>query len=251
MKPLAILQARVSSTRLPGKVLRPLLGVPLLLRQVERVLRSRNLGELVIATSIDPSDDPLAELCRSSGLACFRGSLNDVLDRFYRVAEAYGFPTHVVRLTGDCPLTDPDIIDAVISFHFQGNYDYSSNAIAPTWPDGLDVEVFRGTVLARAWREATEAWEREHVTQFMLRKDLFSLGNYQAPIDLSHLRWTVDEPRDFDFVEQVYRRLWPGKPAFTSADVLQLLDDHPELAELNSSIRRNEGLTRPSPVRTA
>src|SRR5450759_1196124 len=139
---LGVVQARVSYTRLPGKVLQPILGEPMLARQLERVRRAQRLDAVVVATSADASDDPLEELCAATGVDCFRGSLDDVLDRFHAVAESYR-AEHVVRLTGDCPLMDAAVIDAVVELHLSGRYDYSSNVLPPTFPDGLDVEVVR------------------------------------------------------------------------------------------------------------
>jgi spore coat polysaccharide biosynthesis protein SpsF len=163
---LVILQARVSSSRLPGKVLKSILGRPMLARQIERVLQSRRIDQLVIATSTDPSDDDLENLCWQMNVSCFRGSLNDVLDRFYQAAKKWQ-PQHVVRLTGDCPLIDPEIIDAAVDFYLAGGYDYAANAIQPTFPDGLDVEIFRFSILESAWKESILPSQREHVTPFI------------------------------------------------------------------------------------
>jgi spore coat polysaccharide biosynthesis protein SpsF len=149
----AILQARVSSTRLPGKVLKPILGVPMILRQIERVRRAKKIDQFIVATSNDRTDDPLADICSNTNIECFRGSLEDVLDRFYHAAKPLN-PEHIVRLTGDCPLADPQLIDQLILFHLQGGYDYSSNTVETTYPDGLDVEIFRFSCLELAWKEA-------------------------------------------------------------------------------------------------
>jgi spore coat polysaccharide biosynthesis protein SpsF len=241
---LAVLQARVSSSRLPGKVLRPILGVPMILRQVERARRAVGVDRLLVATSVDPSDDPLAELCAGDGIECFRGSLDDVLDRFYRAARPFA-PEHVVRLTGDCPLADPELIGEVISFHRDGGYDYVSNALEPTFPDGLDVEVFRFPCLEHAWREASLPSEREHVTPFLYhRPERFRIGCYKGDVDLSRLRWTVDEPVDFELVTRIYGELYPVRRDFTTGDILGLLERKPELKTLNTHHRRNEGLER-------
>ena len=238
---LAILQARCSSSRLPGKVLKPILGEPMLSRHIERLRRARRIDRLVVATSEEASDNPLADLCRRLGVDCFRGSLHDVLDRFYRAAAPYR-PEHLLRLTGDCPLADPDVIDATVDFHLAGDYDYSTNALQPTFPDGLDVEVFRFSCLADAWREATLTSEREHVTPFIHRRpERYRIGHYKQAQDLSWLRWTVDQPEDFAMVEAVYNALYPGKADFTTTDVLSFLAEHPEVANLNADITRNEG----------
>lgn len=238
---LAILQARVSSSRLPGKVLKPLLGVPMLLRQIERLKKSRKIDRLLVATSTEPSDDPIEKLCEENGIACYRGSLNDVLDRFYQAARGFD-PEHVVRLTADCPLTDAKLIDDVIGFYLDGGFDYASNAIQATYPDGLDMEVFSFSCLERAWREAALPSQREHVTPFIHQQPhLFKIGHYKNSSDLSHLRWTVDEPKDFELVTMVYEALYPKNPDFSTQDILQLLDQRPELAHWNTAYQRNEG----------
>jgi spore coat polysaccharide biosynthesis protein SpsF len=239
---LGILQARTSSSRLPGKVLKPILGRPMLLHQLDRVRRARSLDTLVVATSTDPSDDSIEALCRSAGVICFRGSLDDVLDRFYQVALAY-HPRVVVRLTGDCPLTDPDLIDRVVEFFGSGAFDIAGTA--ETFPDGLDVEVVRFEILEHAWRHATRRSDREHVTLFVHRQpERFRIGRYPSDTDLSHMRWTVDEPEDFELIQRIYETLYPRNPAFTTRDILDLLAEQPDLLELNRGIRRNEGLER-------
>ena len=225
---LAIVQARASSARLPGKVLRPLLGRPMLARQLERVARAPSLEPLV-ATSDEASDDPVAELCASLGVDCFRGDLDDVLDRFYRASRERG-AEHVVRLTGDCPLCDPELIERVVALHRGGDFDYTSNTLERRFPDGLDVEVMRVSCLATAWREAVAPDEREHVTAFLYRRpERFQLGSLRAPTDWSHYRWTVDEARDFAFVEAVYRALYPIDPAFGTEEIFALLARDPSL----------------------
>lgn len=244
MKMLAILQARTSSTRLPGKVLKPLLGKPMLARQIERLRRVKLVDELLVATSIDPSDDALVALCEAEKLDCYRGSLDDVLDRFYRAAESRS-AVNVVRLTGDCPLTDPLVVDHTIEFYLEGQFDYASNALEPTFPDGLDVEVFRFSCLETAWREAASPAFREHVTLFIYRHpERFRTGCYRNSTNLAHLRWTVDEPQDYEFVKRVYEALYPGNPRFTMEDVLRFLAQHPDALALNRGTARNEGLAR-------
>lgn len=241
MKLVAILQARCSSSRLPNKVLSPLFGVPMLLRQIERVKRSRLIHTLVIATSVDASDDGLAELCRTKNIDCFRGSLNDVLDRFYQAAVKYD-STDVVRLTGDCPLADPEVIDRTIQAYLDAGVDYASNALEPSYPDGLDAEAFRFAALDRAWKEARLTSEREHVTPYIYHHpEQFRVLNVKHEQDLSHLRWTVDNPEDLQFVTRVYQTLYPDKPDFGMADVLRLLGENPSLGTVNAHHQRNEG----------
>lgn len=241
---LAVLQARVSSSRLPGKVLRPILGTPLILLQIERICRSREIDHLVLATSIDSSDDRIEQLCIEHGIDCFRGSLEDVLDRYYQAAVK--FPAaHVVRLTGDCPLADPAVIDKVIRYHVDGGYDYTSNALEPTFPDGLEVEIMRLEVLKTAWAEARLASQREHVTLFIYNQpNLFKIGVVKNDTDLSYLRWTVDEPLDFALVKAIYERLYPANVCFSTTDILRLLEENPELKTMNAGYVRNEGLLK-------
>tara|TARA_B110000008_G_scaffold268086_1_gene295806 strand:+ start:529 stop:1308 length:780 start_codon:yes stop_codon:yes gene_type:complete len=238
---LAILQARVSSSRLPGKVLKTLLGVPMLLRQIERLKKSQKIDQLLVATSAESSDDLIQKLCEEHNIACYRGSLNDVLERFYQASYELN-PEHIVRLTADCPLTDSVLIDELIDFYMDGCYDYATNAIQATYPDGLDIEVFRFACLEQAWREAKMPSHREHVTPFIHQQPRrFKIGHYNNSTDLSHLRWTVDEPKDFELITMIYEALYPTNPNFVTQDILDLLDQRPELAHWNTEYQRNEG----------
>lgn len=240
---LGILQARVSSSRLTGKVLKPILGRPMLLHQLDRVRRARALDALVVATSTEPSDDAIEALCASAGVRCFRGSLHDVLDRFYQAALPFS-PQIVVRMLGDCPLNDPDVIDRVVEFLIAGGYDIAG-AAPTTFPDGLDVEAMRFAILEQAWRQAVRPSDREHVSLFIVRQpERFRVGGYENSVDLSHLRWTVDEPEDFELIRRIYEALYPANAAFTTQDILDLLAARPELSELNRRFQRNEGLER-------
>jgi spore coat polysaccharide biosynthesis protein SpsF len=241
---LGVLQARTSSSRLPRKVMLPMAGAPMLARQIERLLRANRLDKLVLATSDRVEDDCVAKLADAAGIDSYRGSLNDVLDRYYKAAAPHT-PSHVVRVTGDCPLADWEVIDRTIAFAVEGGHDYASNTLKPTWPDGLDVEVVTFAALESAWREAASPVEREHVMPFITsRPERFRLGSVENRRDLSGMRWTVDEPRDYEFVCRVYDALHPRNPAFTTDDVLALLQSQPELGMLNSGIVRNEGLLK-------
>ena len=240
----AVLQARVSSSRLPGKVLRLIQGQPMLARQIERIVRAKNIDEVVVATSAECGDDPIFEMCRKVGVACFRGSLEDVLDRVFLAASSRA-ARDVVRLTGDCPLADPDVIDCVIDAYRQSGADYASNTLQPTLPDGLDVEVVSFSALQRAWVDARLPSEREHVTPYVYtHPELFRLHPVEWPVDLSSLRWTVDTAADFEFVTAVYEKLYPTKPAFKMDDVLKLLDSRPDLLTINEGQKRNEGFLK-------
>ena len=242
---LAILQARTSSSRFPRKVLEPLLGEPMILRQIERIRRSRRIDALVVATSDDASDDALAAFCASAGVRVYRGPLNDVLSRFIGAAALFDKPDWIVRLTGDCPLIDPDVIDHIVEAALRETPDYASNAVEPTYPDGLDVEIIRYEALKTIAAEPRSDAEREHVTLAIHRNPgRFKLLHVKNDRDFSHLRWTVDEPRDFKLVSAIYETLYPANPAFSFADVLALIERRPELALLNKDITRNEGLAK-------
>lgn len=249
---IAILQARVSSTRLPGKVLRSILGRPMLMLQIERLRRSRKIDRLLVATSSETSDDALAQACAEYGVECFRGSLSDVLGRYCKAAEPY-HPEHVVRLTGDCPLIDPDIVDKVISLHLADGNDYTSNTLKPSFPDGLDVEVVRYSALVGAGAQAKMPSEREHVTPYIYKNpQMFRLGEFCGAEDLSMLRWTVDELADFELVSAIYQALYPVKADFSTSDILDWLNLHPDWKHHNTSLERNAGykksLLRDAPV---
>ncbi len=222
-----------------------ILNRPMLALQVERLLHGTAMDKLVVATSVQPEDDQLETLCTRIGVAVFRGSLDDVLDRYYHAAVEYK-PEHVVRLTGDCPLTDPQVNDEVIGCHLDGNYDYTSNTMERTFPDGLDVEVMRFSCLAEAWREAVAPYDREHVTPFIYsRPRRYRIGNYIQSRDLSAYRWTVDESEDFEFVSRVYEALYPGNKDFSTEDILALLQTRPELVALNEKLGCGDGLPAP------
>ena len=213
-------------------------------RQLERVQRSRLIDQLVVATSDDSSDDPLAAHCNDLQISCYRGSLNDVLDRYYQAAALIN-PDHVVRLTGDCPLADPTVIDMVIQEHLASGADYTANCVQSSFPDGLDVEICKFSVLKQAWEEAKLVSQREHVTLFINQQpDRFKLHHVLAEKDLSHLRWTVDNPEDFELVSRIYADLYNQNPHFTTEDVLTLMSKEPELININQHLERNEGLQK-------
>lgn len=244
MNLVSILQARTSSSRFPEKVLKLILNKPMLQHQIERLKRCKLIDHFIVATSILPEDEQISKLCQDIDVQCFCGPLDDVLERVYQAAKPYS-PDHLVRLTGDCPLCDPELIDSVIQFHIDGDYDYSSNTITPTFPDGLDVEVCRFECLEIAECEATLQSQREHVTPFIHQQpDRFKLGNYHNNRDLSFLRWTVDEVADFELVTKIYTDLYPHNPSFNTSDILDWLDRHPEWQVYNTQHRRNEGFTK-------
>ena len=241
---IGIVQARTSSTRLPGKVLMPLVGEPMILRQLERISRAKTLDLIVVATSDDHSDDALASAIIDAGYDLVRGSLDDVLGRFIQVIDEYRLDV-VVRITADCPLISPAVIDHVVAAFEASDADYASNTMVPTYPDGLDVEVVTAAALRQVATESSDMHEREHVTLGVYRRpEQFSILNVSDPTGADHsdLRWTVDSPVDFAFVEQVYAHLLPTNPEFEYADVLAFLEKHPELARTSSDTPRNAAL---------
>jgi len=236
---LAILQARMSSSRLPGKVLKTILGRPMLELQIERIKRCENIDRLVVATSTDSEDRMIVDLCKRLGVEFFTGDIENVLDRTYQAAKKYK-PDCIIRLTGDCPLTDSELIDDLITFFHTQNCDYVSNTLPPKLPVGLDAEVFTFSALKRAWQEAGDPHELEHVTPFITRHpEKFDIHGYPYPRDLSFMRWTVDEPEDFVFVKKIYETLYPKNPGFFMADILELLERKPELIDINKLHKRN------------
>lgn len=244
MTVVGVLQARMSSSRLPRKVLAPIVGKPMISLQLERLQRAEQLDLLILATSDHEKDAPLASLCAKLDMPCFRGSVNDVLGRIYEAVRDKS-PSHVVRLTGDCPLAAPEVIDAVVSLHIKDANAYTSNVHPPTWPDGLDVEVIRFDALEAAWREAEEPFEREHVTPFIVdRPERFKASCLRNDTDLSSLRWTVDEFEDLEVVRQIYEHLYEEDPTFDTAAILDLLTTHPDIAKGNSRHLRNSGSQR-------
>jgi glutamate-1-semialdehyde 2,1-aminomutase/spore coat polysaccharide biosynthesis protein SpsF len=243
MKTVAVIQARVSSSRLPGKVLAEIAGEPMVVRVVDRVRQAKLINEVVLATSADPSDDPLADLCRQRGIPCVRGSLNDVLDRFRTAVQAAGADV-VVRVTADCPLIDPAVIDRTIDKLLTDRLDYAANFLPrASYPDGLDAEVFTAAALERAWHEATQPAEREHVTPYLRLSGKFKTGGITHPTDLSRHRWTVDDPADLAFVRRVYQALG-DRPAAGLEEVMALLAARPDIAAAQGTAPTNEGYAR-------
>jgi spore coat polysaccharide biosynthesis protein SpsF (cytidylyltransferase family) len=239
-KVVGIIQARMSSTRLPGKVLADLAGKPLLYHVVQRAKQAASLQDVLVATTDRPADDQIAQACASMGFSCYRGSEDDVLDRYYQAARCAQSDV-VVRLTADCPLLDPHVIDRVVTVFLEGDFDYVSNTIEPSYPDGLDTEVFSAQALERAWREAKLKSEREHVTPYIWKQPaLFRLHCVKHEPDLSALRWTVDEPEDLEFVRRVYAALG-STTVFGMQEVIALIERRPDLRTINAGFERNEG----------
>ncbi len=242
MSILGVLQARMGSTRFPGKVLADLHGQPMIIRQVERLARATQLTGLVVATSVDSSDDQLTEILGVHGVEVFRGELNDVLGRFIGVASQRNSDV-VVRLTADCPLASPAVIDLVISQFLQNDVDYASNTLNATFPDGLDVEVVRSAALNWVNSNSTDLHEREHVTLGVYRRpEVFKLLSVMGAPDHSDLRWTVDEEGDLAFVRWVYSELYDSNHEFEYEDVLDLVARHPQKSRTSADAVRNAAL---------
>lgn len=240
MRTVAIVQARMGSTRFPNKVMRELNGTPMIGVLLDRLRRAKRVDDVMVATSDDPRNDPLAEYVRGLGVDVFRGSENDVLDRYYRAARQAGADI-VVRITGDCPLIDPELVDEVIALYTTSKVDYASNIQPPSYPDGLDTEVFSFSALEKAWQAARAPREREHVTPFLRESREFTRANHRNNgRDESAERWTVDEPEDFEIVERVFTHFHPRRD-FSYADVRALRSRHPEWFMTNKHLARNEG----------
>jgi spore coat polysaccharide biosynthesis protein SpsF len=240
MKVLGLIQARMGSSRLPGKVLMPLAGEPMLARVVERLRRATRLDEVVVATTVEPADEAVAQLCQARGWPCFRGSQDDVLDRFYRAGREHGADV-IVRVTADCPLIEPAVVDRVVQAYLDAkDADLVSNVWPRrTFPRGLDTEVVRWAALERAWREDDNPAWREHVTAFIYRRpDLFRVANVENAQDFSAGRWTVDTADDLALVRAVYDHF--GHDRFGWEQTLRLLDQHPEWTALNRHIEQKE-----------
>jgi spore coat polysaccharide biosynthesis protein SpsF len=237
-----VIQARMGSTRLPGKVLKTVDGWSLLELCATRAARSRHAEEVVVATSSEPRDDPVAEEAARLGLPCVRGSEEDVLSRFHLAAVSRGLDV-LCRVTADCPFTDPDVLDAVFAVFFECRCDYASNTLRRTFPRGLDAEVFSFRVLEQAHREAREAFEREHVTPYIYGGSTkFSLRSVECGEDLSAHRWTVDEEPDLQLIREIAARLCPlHGGGFGYRDVLAALGREPGLALINAHVAQKAG----------
>lgn len=233
----AIIQARMGSSRLPGKVLRKVAGKPLLLYQVERVARAKMIDRIVVATSTDGQDDSIAAFCEHNRINCFRGSEHDVLSRYYECARRYPAET-LVRLTADCPLSDPAVVDAVVQCFYEKKVDYAANTVpvdSSTYPDGSDVEVFSATALERAHREARDPQHREHVTFYFWQQDNgFATAQLRRDPDWSQYRFTVDYPEDFEVVAFVLQELQRRGSFGHLAEIVAIIDGNPAIRVKNA-----------------
>jgi spore coat polysaccharide biosynthesis protein SpsF len=232
----AIIQARMGSTRLPGKVLAEICGRPILWHVVERTRAAQSLNSVVVATTTKPADDVIAAFCREHGVDCFRGSEEDVLDRYYMAAREHAAEV-VVRITSDCPLIDPEIVDKTVRAFLGERPDYASNSLIQTYPRGLDTEVMSFRTLEAAWREARLPYQRTHVTPYIYQNpERFKILPVTGDRNYSAYRWTVDTPEDLELVRAIYTRL-TGESVLLN-DVVRLMEREPELADINRSVKQ-------------
>jgi len=238
MKTVIIVQARMTSTRLPGKVLKEVLGKPLLEYQIERLRRVKLADEFVIATTVNETDLPIVRLCEKLNIAYFRGSEEDVLSRYYHCAKESGGEV-IVRITSDCPIIDPQVIDKTIHYYTTHRQDYVSNSLERTYPRGMDTEVFSYKCLSEAFHEAVDKPEREHVTPFIYRRpERYRLANVSYMKSCGDYRWTVDTNEDYELIRLMIEELYPGNPNFSLEDALDAVERHPEWRLLNAHVQQ-------------
>lgn len=240
MRIVGIVQGRMNSSRLPGKILKPIGGKPMLARVVERARQASLVDDVAFATTTDPSDDAVESYCRKQGIPVYRGSLLDVLDRFYQAARMMRADA-VVRFTADCPLLDPGLVDQTIRLFLDTGADFAANRLPPpfrrTYPIGLDTEVCTFAALEQAWKEATARHDREHVLPYLYELEgRFKVKILNYPQDYGSQRWTVDTPEDLELVRRIFRRM-RGRPGFTWLDVIALLEKEPQLARINAAVQ--------------
>lgn len=235
----ATIEARMTSTRLPGKVLKEAVGKPMLALMVERLKQVPSLDDVVIATTTNATDDPVVDLAEALGIGYFRGSEHDVMGRVLGTARAHDIDV-IVETTGDCPLIDPDIVERCVQTYFQSDVDYLSNALDRSFPIGMDTQVFAADILADAESRTDDVHDREHVSLFIYSNpQMYSLKNVSAPADLTEpkLALTLDTAEDFELIRQVFEELYPINPEFRLADIFALLQRRPELREINAHVR--------------
>jgi len=240
LRTVVIMQARMGSTRLPGKLLKEVLDKPLLLYQIERLRRVTLANEIVVATTTNTLDQTVIDFCHSRQIPVFQGSENDVLDRYFQAAKYFKAEV-IIRVSGDCPLIDPQVVDKVIEFYLK-NYpclQYVSNTLERTYPRGMDVEVFSFRALEKAASIATRPEEREHVTPYIFQHpELFALGNVVHYPNESHHRWTVDTIEDFQLIKEILENIYPKNPNFSMHDILEAFKRHPEWININAHIQQ-------------
>lgn len=236
----AIIQARCGSTRFPNKVFALIDGKPLLWHVVNRLKYATKIDDIIVATTVSEKDDKIEEWCKENNVHCFRGSEENVLNRYYSASQA--FPSdYVVRITADDPFKEPKVIDAVITKLIEEGYDHVTNNLPPSFPEGLDCEAFKKSALDRSEKEAETAFEREHVTQYIYHHpEIFKIGNVSNGENLSYLRWTVDKDVDFEMVKAVYAHRNPANKGILLMDeILEILKANPEIEKINSEVERS------------
>ena len=239
MKVIAIIQARMNSARLPGKVLMPLGNKPVLAHIVERLSYCKLIDKILIATSREDSDNPIVECCENNNINYYRGSLDDVLDRYYHAAKTYNAET-ILRITADCPVIDPIVVDAVIAGYLSNKYDLYG--LGGEFPDGLDCTVFSFTALEKAWKRAKLKSEREHVCPYIEKNpQMFNNGMLELFRGLDKHRWTLDMPSDYKLLSKIFDQLYREQSPFLTHEILQFIQRNPKLQAINSDIVRNEG----------
>ena len=238
MKIIATIEARMNSTRLPGKVLMPILGKPMMELMIERVRRAERIHQVVVATTTEATDDAIVALAQRLGVGCYRGSEEDVLERVLCAAQSVDADV-IVELTGDCPLVEPSLVDQLVEIYVTNDFDYVANTLKRTYPRGLDTQVFSTAILAQVAELTSDPFDHEHVSLYIYEHpERFKLHNFESDLPERYwgLRWTVDTPLDFELVEKIYSALYPVKPEFTLRDILKLLDAHPHLANMNREV---------------
>lgn len=240
-KTIAVVQTRMGSSRLPGKVMKTICNKPVLELMLERLSKSELIDEIVVATTLLKNDDIIYDWAKNSGHSVFRGSELDCLDRHYQVGKKFHADL-IAKITPDCPLIDPEIVDKIIGFFIDNSekYDYVSNGHPPSYPDGLDLEVMHFSVLETAWKESVDPIEREHTTTYIWKRpDIFKIGNVVMPGGKNLFmkeRWTLDYPEDFEFVNHVYENLYENGRVFHMDEILKFLDKKPEIRKINSHL---------------
>lgn len=242
MKVAAIIQARMGSTRLPGKILKTVLGKTLLEYQIERVKRAKSIDDIIVATTTKKCDDPIVQMCQQLSIPFYRGSEDDVLSRYFEAATHFQVDV-VVRLTSDCPIIDPEVIDKTVDVYLDNSQmvDYVSNTLKRTFPRGLDTEVFPYRVLKEAFDHSVDKIYREHVTSYLYsHPEIYTLKNVASEQNYGEHRWTVDTPEDFNLISHIIESLYPIKKEYVLGDVINLLADNPEWVEINRHIEQKK-----------
>jgi spore coat polysaccharide biosynthesis protein SpsF len=233
-----ILQARTGSTRLPGKVLLEVLGKSMIEHLIERLKAAKSCDRIIIATTTAKGDDAIAALADRLKLKTYRGSVDDVLNRFYQAGRTFGL-AHIIRITADCPLMDPAVIDKGVAEYFSSGADYCSNVLKRTFPDGEDVEIFSFNTLEKTWKEAKLAFDREHVTPYIRKHpELFKLANFKNGTNISDKRWTLDKEEDLVFIKKVYEALYPVNNYFGMDEVLSFIKNNPDVEDINRKLAK-------------